>query len=354
MSDLSQARRGEGLRVLGWPAFRFPNPYNSLLYDAVRARGVRVDEFSPRRLLSGRYDVWHVHWPERFFNDPSYLSALGRSTALLLLMKAARLVGTRIVWTVHNLRSHERRFPELEERFWSSFAAMVDASISLSDTARDAAMVQFAPLTDKPSIVVSHGHFRGWYPDTLSKFEARKQLGLRGDGPVLSFVGQVRPYKNLPTLVTAFRELPQTDATLLIAGWPERSEHGEAVRSAAGNDRRVKLRLEWIPRPELQLYLRAADLIVLPYVDVLNSGATLLALSFDRPVLAPRKGSLISLEKSVGAEWLWTYSDPLTPLELTKAIQWAMSQPRSRPNLEAFEWTAIADRTIGVYQTVCG
>ena len=254
-----RAPRADALRVLGWPASRFPNPYTSLLYNAIQSRGVMVHEFSPARLLSGRYDVWHIHWPERFFNNPSHLSALGRSTALLMLMKAARLVGTRIVWTVHNLSSHERRFPELEKRFWSSFVPMVDASTHLSENARDAAVAQFFPLTLRPSIVIPHGHFRSSYPNTVSKAQARTHLGVRGDGPVLSFVGQVRPYKNLPTLVAAFRELPDTEATLLIAGWPERAEHGDAVRLAAGNDRRVQLRLEWIPRHELQLYLRAAE-----------------------------------------------------------------------------------------------
>ena len=45
----------------------------------------------------------------------------------------------------------------------------------------------------------------------------------------------------------------------------------------------------------MQLYLNAANAVVLPYQTALNSGALLLAYSFARPVVAPNVGCLRGL-----------------------------------------------------------
>jgi glycosyltransferase involved in cell wall biosynthesis len=51
---------------------------------------------------------------------------------------------------------------------------------------------------------------------------------------------------------------------------------------------------------DVQLYFEAADWVVLPYRDVLTSGSALLALSFGRPVVAPRRGCLADLDETDG------------------------------------------------------
>ena len=50
---------------MAWPAFanRLENPYNALLYSALRELDVEVVEFSVQRLLFGpRADILHLHW----------------------------------------------------------------------------------------------------------------------------------------------------------------------------------------------------------------------------------------------------------------------------------------------------
>src|SRR3990170_8640515 len=107
------------IRVLGWPAFRDRrNPHTALLYSAMQELGATVKEFSVRRLLSGRYHVWHLHWPERYLNRPRAVHAVARSLRLLALMDAGRRRGARTVWTVHNLAAHERVHPRWERFFW--------------------------------------------------------------------------------------------------------------------------------------------------------------------------------------------------------------------------------------------
>ena len=52
----------------------------------------------------------------------------------------------------------------------------------------------------------------------------------------------------------------------------------------------AKSRLGFVPDDELQVYLRAADVVATPFLEILTSGSVLLAMSFERAVIAPRRG----------------------------------------------------------------
>jgi glycosyltransferase involved in cell wall biosynthesis len=58
----------------------------------------------------------------------------------------------------------------------------------------------------------------------------------------------------------------------------------------------VVSKFEHLPDPELQAWYAAADVAVLPYVNILNSSAFQLAPSFGLPVVGPRMGALESFE----------------------------------------------------------
>lgn len=349
------AGRLRPLRILGQPAFRNrgTNPYNWLLYTHLVSAGVEVDEFSWPRVLHGTYDVWHLHWPESYPNKHSHALALKQSAGLLALLRWARARGTKVVWTVHNLRHHDAIHPRLERWFWRHFLPAVDGYISLSGEGRALASGRFSPLRRRPGFVVPHGHYRPCYPNRIDKFEARRQLHIPPDATVLAFVGQIREYKDVPRLITTFRQLPDASLLLLVAGQPSTEALATALRRAADGDRRIGLHPEFLPDDQIQLYLNASDLVVLPYRDVLNSGSALLALSFDRPVLVPGKGALRELQRQVGPAWVRTYPDELTPGELARAARWAMTSPREgRAPLDAFSWEGIAGATIRAYERV--
>ena len=137
---------------------------------------------------------------------------------------------------------------------------------------------------------------------------------------------------------------------LLVGGAPLTPAIADEVRAAAAGDPRVCLRLEHVPENEVQRYLRAADLVVLPFKEITNSGSALLALSFDRPVLVPARGAMGELQTVAGRDWVCTYEGDLTPRILADALDWALQRPRDRsPHLEALEWPLIARQTLALY-----
>lgn len=353
------ARGARPLNVLASPAFsnRAGQPYNWLLYSHLRDRGVRVDEFSAARALARRGCLVHLHWsPTSRVRSPGLVSAVLRSAALVALLAWVRARGGRVVWTAHNAVAHDRApRPRLERWFWRAFPGCLDAVLHMSASARDAVCDRYPALRGVRAFVVPHGHYRTAYPMELDRAGARRRLGVAARARVLAFVGQIRPYKNVAALLAAFAAIPDPDAVLLIAGEMKMGSEAESVRTAAAADPRVRLEEGFVPGGEMQIYLRAADLAVFPYSQVLNSGSALLALSFDRPVLVPARGSLSELARDMGADWVRTYTGELAPGVLAAALEWAVGTRRSpSPSMEHLDWARVAEQTHRIYTELLG
>jgi beta-1,4-mannosyltransferase len=339
-------------RVLGWPAFdpRSGNPYSELLYRALLrvSPDLRVDEFTPRRLLRGRYDVWHLHWPELMAQR-----GLVRTTVFALLVLWARLRGTRLVWTAHNVEGHGTAHRRLERGLMSWLSRRLDGLVALSESGREAVLERYPQLAGARGVVVPHGHYVGRYPCTIGRAEARAALGLEASDSVFAFVGRIRPYKNVERLIREFRLLDDPRARLVVAGEPDAELSGRLRRAAVG-DPRVVLHLRDLPDEELQIFLGAADMVVLPYERVLNSGTALLALSFGRPVLVPHGPAMSDLRDELGADAVRVYQGELDAAHLHAALDAVPPQPETLVARvrSVHDWDTIAARTLELYEAV--
>jgi hypothetical protein len=73
-------------------------------------------------------------------------------------------------------------------------------------------------------------------------------------------------------LVEKFSALPDSQAVLVVAGKCSLAPaERKLIEGIAARDRRVRLHLEYVPLSEVAVYIRAADLLVLPFREVLNS-----------------------------------------------------------------------------------
>ena len=336
------------LHVLAWPIDP-ASPYTATLHEQM-GPGVRVDEYSPGKLRH-RYDVWHVHFPEALLNIRNPALAAFKLSVFRAMIDLVRLRGGKIVWTLHNLRAHDALHPALEARHYRLLLPRIDGVISLSPTGLAMAREKFPALSKVPAAVIPHGHYRDQYPRCT--VDARRELNIDDHARVILFFGEVRPYKNVDTLVRAFRNVKTTNAVLVIAGRPKSAELGESIAQKAAEDSRVQLNLRFIQREEVANFFAVADLVVLPYRNILNSGAALLALSFNRPVLVPDLGSMGDLKNDFGADWVRTFSGNLDSVELESALAWA-GQPRSGicPMPEKYRWQSIRAETVRFYRRV--
>jgi beta-1,4-mannosyltransferase len=349
------------LRILAWPAFKDPSPYNQLLYGAMQALGATVEDFGAWRLLSRRYDIVHLHWPEYCVNGRGRLASLFWSCALFGAICWVRMLGGKVVWTVHNLQSHQQQHPLMERYFWKMLTPLVNAFISLTDTGLEQARQRHPALGTKRGFVIPHGNVRDAYPGIeILREQARLRLGIAQSAKVVGFFGSVERYKGITELVEVFSALEDPSAVLCVAGKaylaPQERKYIEHI---AARDPRVLLQLRYITDSEVAFYIRAADLILLPFREILNSGSAVLALSLDRPVLVPAKGSMTELQQFAGAEWVRLYSGELTSMMLQQHLDAAIEGAARRGRCRALEsgwagleWKDLAELTLNAYRCV--
>jgi D-inositol-3-phosphate glycosyltransferase len=137
-------------------------------------------------------------------------------------------------------------------------------------------------------------------PDTeLTPAEAKQRLGIEDDEKAILFFGKIRPYKGIEHLIAAFKLLSVNSPEkyrLIIAGEPNRGakEYLHEIQQAAQREfdqGQVILRFQFIPDEQMELYFKGADVLVLPYKEIFQSGILFLSYSFGLPVIATDVGS---------------------------------------------------------------
>ena len=333
---------GEAPLLLGYhPAF-FTNPYQALLYGSVREHAIapvalrRLEQLDELQALqaAGIATVLHLHWLHLVAKDEtSERGAKRAATAFLDRLDDYVDSGGRLVWTVHNILPHDARFEEVEAWLAGEVARRAEVVHVMAPSTADHVKPHYELPRDR-LIVVPHPSYRGAYADHMSRLDARHELGLLADDLVAAVVGVIRPYKGIDELLDAWQLLdPAMRARLVIAGAPAEGSGIEALVERASIDPAVVIDARKLDADELQLYLRAADIAILPYLRSLNSGALLLALTFGLPVIVPQ-GS--GLEEAVDPSFARTFR-PGDPASLLTAL-------RAMPELATQEARAASSR----------
>lgn len=306
------------------------NPYLVQLLRAL-PEDVEVRYFSVREALFSRYDLFHVHWPEYLLRHRTPLTTLAKQACMFLLLLRLWLTRVPVVRTLHNLRPHEQG--GMTERLllrWLDRLTTRRIRINAAEHDADAA-------TD----TILHGHYRDWF--------AARQVPPSVDGRLLCF-GLIRPYKGVETLLEAFGGLPDAGATLRIVGRPVGPAMRQVVEDACVADVRIGARLEYVADEVLAQEIGQAQCVVLPYRDMQNSGALLLALSLGRPVLVPRSDANAVLAAEVGEGWVRLYDGALDQNILAETLR-ALEEPRrqSAPDLSRRDWPQLGRQHHATY-----
>lgn len=301
------------------------NPVLELLYREAWDLGIaaiplpeedRIEELTAFAAL-GHRTVLHLHWLNLpLATAPTPEEAARSVDAFLERLDRFLAAGGRIAWTVHNILSHGSRFEAVEARLLAAVAQRSAVIHVMAERTRELV----APWYDLPAdriIHVPHPSYFGAYEDHLGRAQARHELGLMPDELVYQATGAIRAYKGLTDLLDAWDTLPPTPPRrLLIAGPVGRDPGTPELVERAVLQPRVLVHGGHIPAGQMQLFLRAADVAVLPYVRSLNSGSLMLALTFGLPVIVPAGGGLADL---VDDRFAVTYQ-PDSPGGLAEAL----------------------------------
>jgi beta-1,4-mannosyltransferase len=300
-----------------------------------RAEGVTYKFFSWKTALLGRYDLFHVHWPEHLLRATTPLRRLVRRLLFRLLLLRLHWSHRAVVRTLHNLQPHEAVSPA-EARLLCRLDAGTTLFIYLNAS---------VPMASPNCVVIPLGHYRGRYPAAIAPTVER--------GRLLSF-GIIRPYKGVDRLLEVFHRVEDPTLSLRVVGKPTPGWRA-VVERACERDPRISAVLDFVPDDVLAQEICKAELVVLPFREMYNSGTMLLALSLDRPVLAPRTPANELLNDEVGPGWIHLYDGELTAVGLVTALHQVRAIPRQqRPRLSQRDWATVGLRHREAYLRALG
>lgn len=351
------------MQVFMMPDYRIDNPYQTLLSNALQQKGVSVHfplgyrRFFPiyRAIKTNpaSISVLHLHWLDPYLKGDNTLVKLVYCVKFLIDILLTRWRGIKLVWTVHNVVSHNSRFPRLELWTQRILIKLVDRVI-VHHTAAVDEITQLYKLSYSKIEVIPHGHYRDIYSSAIAPLEARQKLGLPEFGKIYLNLGMLKPYKGIDRLLRLWQDNHAVldGNTLLIAGKALDDNYGKALVKQASGTKNIILRNEFIDNEQIHLYFSAADVIVLPFERLLTSGSLILAMSYGKPLIAPRLGSI---PETIGAAD-WLLYNPKEEEGLLYAIKNstlvdldALGQLVSEM-CDRLDWSAIAQKTFQVYQ----
>jgi glycosyltransferase involved in cell wall biosynthesis len=172
------------------------------------------------------------------------------------------------------------------------------------------------------------------------------------DKPVVLFFGLLRGYKGLDVLLDAWRELAP-DAELWIVGMAYMNV--DALRESAPSS--VRWVSRFIADEEIAAYFERADLVVLPYREIEQSGVLFTALAFGAPMLLSEVGGF----PEVAAQGAAALVAPGDAAALAAQLGRLLADPGARAGLAAgaraaaagrYGWDAIARRHLELYEAL--
>jgi glycosyltransferase involved in cell wall biosynthesis len=198
--------------------------------------------------------------------------------------------------------------------------------------------------------VIPHGSF-----DYLTRLpeEAPLPEELAGaEGPVILAYGLVRPYKGTDVLLEAFRKVE--GAELWVVGMPhvDTGPLHELAKQAPG---RVRFVERYVDEAEIPAIMRRADLLVLPYRTVEQSGVLYTGLAFGKAMVLSAVGGFPEVAEQGAARLV----QPGDPAELGATLNEMIADPTKRDKLAAgaahaaethYSWDEIGERTYALYR----
>jgi len=325
------------------------------------AKALRVLAYYRRLIIYALFakpPIFHILWNNKFETFDRII--------LTLYYKA---LGKKIVLTVHNVNAAKRDDNDSAlNRFTLRFQYQQADHVFVHTNKMKSELVTKFKVRESSVSVIPFGINNAAPHTSLTPAEARERLAIAPHHKAILFFGNIAPYKGLEFLVDAFRDRSEhhADYRLLIVGTPKlgSEEYWQMLRGklAALDPNRTLQRLEFVPDADTELYFKAADVLVLPYTEIFQSGVLILGYSFGLPAVVADVGSL--RDEVVEGRTGFVFQ-PRDSADLARSLDRYFSSelfaelPRRREEIAAYarqrySWDTVGDMTRAVYTAQLG
>lgn len=360
------------MKILAFP--KATNPYQELLYTPLRKRGISISYlqqcvsshtlwilfiFIPQIIYfrAKGYKIFHLHWlyPFSFPLMNNLFSRLFFTIYTPICLLIIKLIGFKLIWTVHNLISHEKQF--LNDYHVAIFLSKLSDAIIVHSPNSIPLMKELDYATNS-LYVIPFGNFIEYYPSTVTYLESRNKFGIEQKDTVFLFFGLIRSYKGFSELVKVFSHLMEKHISikLFIAGECPDKNTKEVLIDFQGKYRnQIFLSLHHISDKEVQYYFNCADAIAIPFKNVTTSSSAVLAFSFGKPVIAPLMGNIVDFPSYTGV-----YYNPDDIDGFNNSIKDSIKRRKELPEMgrkayryaKTLSWAESAEKTHEVFKSL--
>jgi glycosyltransferase involved in cell wall biosynthesis len=246
--------------------------------------------------------------------------------------------GGQLIWTIHEPLPHDCLYPAVEIELRQRLGELADAIHILHPSTLAEAQPYYDIPRDKV-FVVEHPTYHGAYDDYVPRAAARSWLGIPDGAVLILAFGTIRPYKGFDRIVRLLPEIRRRsgrDVQVLICGSMLSDDDSTEVRELVAATPGAWIADTGIPGPAVHILFRAADLAVLPYRAVLNSGVLMLSLTFGVPTIAPRN----AVTEDAAASGLLHLFSPESDAALMEVTLDAIALERTPPVATPDQWLA--------------
>jgi len=286
------------IKISCLPVAGIQNPYQSLMIKGLQSdpRLIVKNGIDDRFLgilktaIKQKPDYIHFDWETSYYYRRSLWMTLINVPFFIIQVYIARYIfNCKLVWTPHNIIPHDSKYLQIHRLCRRFFARNMKWIRLFSEISLEGAVTEFKCNPNKFKII-PEGSYVGYYANKINQIEARKTLNIKNDKLVLLYAGLIKPYKGITDLIKWFNDSFSNEAILIITGKVMNKDYFETIKALKNEN--IILVGCFIENDELQLYFNAADVVVLPFKKIENSGSVILAMGFKKPVIAPKMGVL--------------------------------------------------------------
>lgn len=299
--------------------------------------------------------LFHIQWLNKFIHfDRVFLNLY------------YKMLGKKLIFTAHNVNEGVRDGTDsLINRLSLNFMYKVmDHIIVHTDKMRRQVIEDFGVNENKVTII-PFGINNMVFKSNLTRIEARSKLALDSNERTVLFFGRITPYKGLKCLLLALANQRKKDYAfrLIIAGKISKNyeEYWEEIQRIINENNlrdHIVEKIGYIPDKDIEVFFKAADVLVLPYEYIFQSGVLFLAFNFGLPVIATDVGSL---KEFIDEGKTGFMCKPENPVDLAGKIELYFKSDLFK-NLELnrdkiikysnekYSWKVIGEKTCALYK----
>ncbi len=240
--------------------------------------------------LYGENSLLHYHWFE-----VSDLKSLSGIFWKILWISLYKLIGGKIIWTVHNKSPHSKNYKSLNILLTKYLAKISDRL----HVHCESAVKIMAPILNVPEtkfLIIEHPNFEVEILDKQKSLVLLKnkfpQIKIDNQKKVFLAFGAIAEYKGLVEIINLLCEF--NNSILIIAGLVKKGSESyfKKMAAAAENKNNIIIISKFIDEEELNLFFGITDFVIFNFDDILTSGSIVLALNYNKKVIAPAMGCI--------------------------------------------------------------